>query len=105
MLAVDLMHEFELGVWKSLFVHLVRLLNAIDPSMVYEMDRRYVVSSVIIQIYGVSNILKLPADSHFWPWGNTQVQRKCIRNEKDGSARLRKSFAGNDFSTYLNLIS
>jgi hypothetical protein len=41
-LVVDLMHEFELGVWKGLFTHLVRLLNAIDSSMVIELDRRYV---------------------------------------------------------------
>lgn len=41
-LVVDLMHEFELGVWKGLFIHLVRLLNAIDTSKVVEMDRRYV---------------------------------------------------------------
>lgn len=28
MLVVDLMHEFELGVWKMLFTHLIRLLYA-----------------------------------------------------------------------------
>lgn len=42
MLVVDLMHEFELGVWKSLFIHLVRLLQTIDSSKIHEMDRRYV---------------------------------------------------------------
>lgn len=36
------MHEFELGVWKGLFIHLVRLLNAIDNFKVVEMDRRCV---------------------------------------------------------------
>jgi hypothetical protein len=29
MLAVDLLHDFELGVWKSVFQHLIRLLYAI----------------------------------------------------------------------------
>jgi hypothetical protein len=28
MLVVDLLHEFELGVWKTLFTHLIRLLYA-----------------------------------------------------------------------------
>jgi len=28
MLAVDMMHEFELGVWKTLFTHLLRVLYA-----------------------------------------------------------------------------
>ncbi|KAJ3486185.1 hypothetical protein NLI96_g4423 [Meripilus lineatus] len=31
-LAVDFMHEVELGVWKSLFTHLIRLLYACDPT-------------------------------------------------------------------------
>jgi hypothetical protein len=28
MLVVDLMHEFELGVWKSTFMHIIRILYA-----------------------------------------------------------------------------
>ena len=28
MMVVDLLHEFELGVWKSLLTHLLRVLNA-----------------------------------------------------------------------------
>jgi hypothetical protein len=40
MLVVDLMHEFELGVWKALFLHLLRILEAEDPSLLIELDRR-----------------------------------------------------------------
>ena len=39
MLVVDLMHEFELGVWKNLFAHLVRILQ-LSPALVIELDRR-----------------------------------------------------------------
>jgi hypothetical protein len=43
MLVVDLLHEFELGVWKALFTHLIRLLYAaaggFDKQAV-ELDRR-----------------------------------------------------------------
>ena len=44
MLVVDLLHEFELGVWKALFTHLIRVLYAAasDGSLVAEMDRRQV---------------------------------------------------------------
>jgi hypothetical protein len=45
MLVVDLMHEFELGVWKTLFTHLIRLLYAAGDGtdrLVLELDRRYV---------------------------------------------------------------
>ncbi|KAF9465232.1 hypothetical protein BDZ94DRAFT_1281476 [Collybia nuda] len=31
MFVVDLMHEFELGVWKSTFIHILRVLNASAP--------------------------------------------------------------------------
>jgi hypothetical protein len=40
MLVVDLMHDFELGVWKSLFIHLVRILMSVDKNLVHELDHR-----------------------------------------------------------------
>jgi len=42
LLVVDLMHEFELGVWKSLFTHLIRILYAATPNgtLVTELDER-----------------------------------------------------------------
>lgn len=44
MLVVDLMHEFELGVWKALFTHLIRILSAAGAGdvLVHELDRRCV---------------------------------------------------------------
>jgi hypothetical protein len=48
MLVVDLLHEFELGVWKALFTHLIRVLYAAPgSSLVAELDRRYVNFSAI----------------------------------------------------------
>ncbi|KAF5374151.1 hypothetical protein D9615_008829 [Tricholomella constricta] len=43
MLVVDLLHEFELGVWKTLFKHLIRLLYAASPQgdLIAELDFRY----------------------------------------------------------------
>jgi hypothetical protein len=42
MLAVDLLHEFELGVWRALFIHLLRILESVNPNLLHELDRRYV---------------------------------------------------------------
>jgi hypothetical protein len=42
MFVVDLMHEFELGVWKALFIHLIRILTSVDKSLVHDLDRRCV---------------------------------------------------------------
>ncbi|KIM78572.1 hypothetical protein PILCRDRAFT_11038 [Piloderma croceum F 1598] len=44
MLLVDLMHEFELGVWRALFIHLLHMLNAVDKTLVDELDHRQVPS-------------------------------------------------------------
>ena len=40
LLTVDLLHEVELGVWKALFTHIVRILSTY-PGAVDELDRRY----------------------------------------------------------------
>lgn len=39
LLTVDLLHEFELGVWKALFTQIVRILT-IQPGAISEFDRR-----------------------------------------------------------------
>ncbi len=43
MLVVDFMHEFELGVWKTLFMHLICILYAAAPGgkLVAILDERY----------------------------------------------------------------
>lgn len=40
MLVVDLLHEFELGVWKAIFTHLLRILESLKKNMLAELDRR-----------------------------------------------------------------
>ncbi|KAF5318999.1 hypothetical protein D9611_012683 [Ephemerocybe angulata] len=45
-IVVDLMHEFEIGVWKRLFIHLLRLLDAFTvtrtgPTLTAELDARF----------------------------------------------------------------
>jgi hypothetical protein len=37
---VDLMHDFELGDWRALFIHLLRILDAVDANLLLELDRR-----------------------------------------------------------------
>ena len=40
LLTVDLLHEFELGVWKALLIHILRILTAHSPAADTEFDRR-----------------------------------------------------------------
>lgn len=34
------MHEIELGVWKSLLIHLLRILEAVNENLLHDLDRR-----------------------------------------------------------------
>ena len=40
LLTVDLLHEFELGVWKALLTHILRILASHSAESVNEFDRR-----------------------------------------------------------------
>jgi hypothetical protein len=40
MFTVDLLHEFELGVWKAIFTHLLRILYAIGDGKIQELNKR-----------------------------------------------------------------
>ncbi|KAI0644207.1 hypothetical protein C8Q79DRAFT_913585 [Trametes meyenii] len=42
MFVPDLLHEFELGVWKSTLTHLIRILYAAGGDRVQEFNRRYI---------------------------------------------------------------
>ena len=34
------MHDFELGAWRAIFIHLLRILDCLDPNLLIELDRR-----------------------------------------------------------------
>ncbi|KAG6830763.1 hypothetical protein H0H92_014844 [Tricholoma furcatifolium] len=41
MFVIDQMHEIELGVWKHLFIHLLRILESLEEPRIHELDRRF----------------------------------------------------------------
>ena len=42
MLVVDPLHELDVGIWKEIFLHLIRTLYATQPDNVAVLDHRYV---------------------------------------------------------------
>ena len=40
MLLPDLLHELEIGVWKTIFIHLLRLLDVENGRLKDELDKR-----------------------------------------------------------------
>lgn len=55
MFVVDLMHEVELGVWRALFIHLMRILQATKPTAIADIDHRYP-DSFLLDFYFSSHI-------------------------------------------------
>lgn len=49
LLVVDQMHEFELGVWRALFIHLLRMLESLDKTLINELDRRYAMNALMLK--------------------------------------------------------
>ena len=74
MLVVDLMHEFELGVWKALFIHLLRILSAaqVGDTLVNELDRRY----RIVPTFGGDTIRKFASNT-------SEMKRMAARDFED----------------------
>ena len=40
MFVVDLLHEFELGVWRTIFTHLMHILHAVGGTAVQRLNYR-----------------------------------------------------------------
>ena len=58
MFVPDILHEFELGVWKGTFNHIVRLIHAQGDAAVKEFDRRYVTDFLsVCKLTGYLNLL------------------------------------------------
>jgi hypothetical protein len=52
MFVVDLLHEFELGVWKASFTHLLRILYAAGGDLLQEVNERYDhLSTIFISVF------------------------------------------------------
>jgi len=86
MLVVDLLHEFELGVWKTTFVHLIRLLYAAAPAgkLVAQLNARYFSDKWSMHIFTYSLAEQVSRSSKFWAWYNTAIFYQCIGDEEIG---------------------
>jgi hypothetical protein len=93
----DFMHEFELGVWKLLFAHLIRLLYAVSPdgSKVLELDYR---SVLVKKLPHVSNICR-PRFRCIHTFGTSTV-----RNFANNTSEMKK-LAARDFEDILQVYS
>jgi len=90
MFVPDLLHEFELGVWKAIFTHLIRLLYAIGEDTVQQLNRRL----RIIHLLCI-----LPDITHRYRQVPT-FGRDTIRRFSTNASAMKK-LAGRDFEDLL----
>jgi hypothetical protein len=50
MFVPDLLHEFELGVWKAIFTHLMRILYAAGGDCIQIVNGRYVDTRTLVSV-------------------------------------------------------
>ena len=95
MLVVDLLHEFELGVWKALFTHLIRILHAAAPhsGLVAELDRRYVNCAVSYR-----ELINFPVRFRSIPTFGSGTIRRFATNASE-----MKKLAARDFEDLLQV--
>ena len=80
LLTVDLLHEVELGVWKALFTHIVRILS-IHPGAVDELDRRYALPHLALTSIDTC-VFKIPPGCSIWEGHHPPVCKQCISDEE-----------------------
>ncbi len=88
MFVPDLLHEFELGVWKATFAHLIRLLIAVGGSTVHELDERCELAA-IQYIRNLIPCQQVRNDQNLRQGHDSAIQWECVRHEEAGRSRLR----------------
>jgi len=87
MFVIDLLHEFELGVWKAIFIHLMRILHAAGGNCIQELNRRYVISTAVSVALTISDS-KVPRSPNIWTWNYSTIPQECLSYEATRSPRL-----------------
>ncbi|RXW14727.1 hypothetical protein EST38_g11124 [Candolleomyces aberdarensis] len=90
----DVMHKGELGVFKAIFIHLLRLLNAIDLDDVVELNYRY----QSIPTFGCDTIRKFPL-------AVSAMEKLAARDYEDMLQPLRVLFDVNSWHSSAKLRS
>ena len=93
MLAPDLMHEFEIGEWKTLLRHLIRMLESLKGTKIQELNRRY---AVLISCYSANSMIRY---HQVHPFGRDSIRRFWY-NVSDLS-----QLAAHDYEDLLQVLS
>jgi len=92
MFVVDLLHEFELGVWKATFTHLLRILYAQGGDGIQILNKR------LVFIFSINDLVKSLLRYRDVPTFGRDTIRKFVHN-----ASGMKKLAARDFEDLLQV--
>jgi hypothetical protein len=78
MFVIDLMHEVELGGWRSLLIHLLRILQAAGPGLLHKLDERYIGQLVPVQSIDTHTLLQIQTNSNIWEGYNPEIFKQLF---------------------------
>ena len=88
MLVVDLLHEFELGIWKAILSHLLRMLESLKGDKLHELDQRK--ANPIDKWFPTTQLIlflsKVSSGPFVWKRYNPTIFEKHFRDEKSRSS-------------------
>lgn len=93
----DLLHEFEIGVWKGLFAHLIRILHAASTTqqkLVVELDSRCAPLFEMRDTFANAYHFQISSCTHVWAGHNPPFHLQPFRTQAAGCSRLRGFVAG-----------
>jgi hypothetical protein len=96
---VDLLHEFELGVWKAMLTHLLRVLYAQGDDRIQTLNLRQVPSCC--KQHGTHVAYQVPTSFNIRPWYYQAIREQCLGNEETCRTRFRRYLTG-DFDSVLS---
>lgn len=104
MLVIDLLHEFELGVWKAIIIHLLHMLDSLKNGKLHELNQRCVCFHVCCTSRSMDIInFQISPGTFIWKRHYLTIFKKFVRNEENGSSWLQRSSPGE--STYHMTVS
>jgi len=95
MFVPDLLHEFELGVWKAVFTQLLRILDSLKGTAIQQLNKRCVSLDI------VAALVLIPHDRYRLvpTFGRSTIRRFC------NNASEMKKLAARDFEDLLQVCS
>jgi hypothetical protein len=99
---VDLLHKFELGVWKATLTHLLRVLYVQGDDRIQTLNLRKVVQGEYQQC--IDMVYQVPKSSNIQSRHYQAVRKQCLWLEETCRLRFQRYTAGDvDFVVFLDI--